>query len=118
MSNSAWSAVRCQRKDREKAASTIAKDIIGRQLLNASAVYEAQRRGTSAAHGGLRRHTPFTRCIPGPHASRTNVNISSGWAAGCCGCNGIPSLEEAKAKAKAIAISLIIFLSWVALRNN
>jgi hypothetical protein len=53
MSNSAWSAVRCQRKDREKAASTIAKDIIGRQLLDASAVYEAQRRGTSAAHGGV-----------------------------------------------------------------
>jgi hypothetical protein len=46
------------------------------------------------------------------------VNISSGWAAGCCGCNGIPSPEEAKAKAKAIAISLVIFLSWVALRNN
>jgi hypothetical protein len=69
----------------------------------------AQARRTAV----LRRHTPFTRCIPGPHASRTNVNISSGCAAGCCGCNGIPSLEEAKAKAKAIAISLVIFLSWV-----
>src|SRR5689334_11021961 len=44
----------------------------------------------------LRPHTPFTCCIPGPHASRTNVNIS----AGCWGTNGIPSVEEARANPK------------------
>src|SRR5262249_15055742 len=54
------------------------------------------------------------RCIPGPHASRTNVNIS----AGCWGRHGIPSVGEPRAKAKATAINLLIFLSLVTLRKR
>ena len=55
----------------------------------------------------LRLHTPLTRCIPGPHASRTGVTMSSGcWT----GATGMACVEEARPKRKTKGTSFLILL--------
>jgi hypothetical protein len=47
----------------------------------------------------LRLHTPLTRCIPGPHASRTSVTMSS--SCSCwTGATGMACVEEASPKTR------------------
>jgi hypothetical protein len=60
--------------------------------------------------------TPFTRCIPGPQALRTRINISSGV---CSGVRGIARADETKAKANITTIHLIMAsLPWIAAHHS
>jgi hypothetical protein len=54
--------------------------------------------------------TPFTRCMPVPHASRTGMTSLSGcWV----DTGGKACADDAKLKAKAMAVNLSMLLSLV-----
>src|SRR5215813_7583602 len=55
----------------------------------------------------LRLHTPLTRCIPGPHASRTGVTMSSScWM----DATGMACVDEARPKRRTMGTSFLILL--------
>jgi len=60
----------------------------------------------AARRAGVLMQTPFTRCMPGPHASRTLITTSSGCCRGAP--RGMACTDDAKVRAKAIAINLSI----------
>jgi hypothetical protein len=56
----------------------------------------------------LRLHTPLTRCIPGPHASRTGMTMSSScWMDP----TGMACVDEARPKMKRIGTNFFIVSS-------
>jgi hypothetical protein len=59
--------------------------------------------------------TPFTLCIPAPHASRTVMTMSS-----CCwrGASGIACANDANVNAKASTINLVMLLSLPVTKRN
>jgi hypothetical protein len=59
----------------------------------------------AARRACVRTHTPFTRCIPAPHAARTGVTSVSGWRMDT---GGKACADDAKVRAKATAINLSI----------
>ena len=60
----------------------------------------------AARRAGVLMQAPFTRCMPGPHASRTLITMSSGCCRGAP--RGMACTDDAKVRAKAIAINLSI----------